>query len=359
MIVGTCGFGSTGSSAVTDYLKEFDTFQVLDNIEFTWVYATDGLIDLDYHLNNPHSRTGASINAIYRYKQLCERHANKLCKIGIPRETFIKSMNNFLDSIVMVKWSWNSPELAHKSKLNKAFRKFIARTIVRKWEIKKGRQWEGYPYSEVSFSVKPDGFDDFARKHVMEVFRASGADMNRPIALDQPFPGNNPHACFKYFEDAYAIVVDRDPRDIYTFAHTKLLRSHIFHIMPINDVKDFVKYYKALRDNQPYKEKHERILKLHFEDMVYHYDETTKKIREFLGLGDNPHPKTIFDPQISMPNTQVWKRYPQFTDDIAYIEKELSEYLFDYSGCPEPDPQLKMFYGKSPKNSANKKPLFG
>ena len=35
MIVGACGFGSTGSSVVTDYLKEFDGIQVKDDFEFT------------------------------------------------------------------------------------------------------------------------------------------------------------------------------------------------------------------------------------------------------------------------------------------------------------------------------------
>ena len=84
--------------------------------------------------------------------------------------------------------------------------------------------------------------------------------------------------------------------------------------------------------------------------MVYHYDETTRKIREFLHLPENPNPKSIFDPSISMPNTQVWKRFPQFEEDIKYIERELPEYLFDYTGCPEPDPNAKMFVGRSPKN---------
>lgn len=46
MLIGACGFGSTGSSAVTDYLKEYNSFQVLDRIEFTWVSDVDGLIDL-------------------------------------------------------------------------------------------------------------------------------------------------------------------------------------------------------------------------------------------------------------------------------------------------------------------------
>ena len=64
---------------------------------------------------------------------------------------------------------------------------------------------------------------------------------------------------------------------------------------------------------------------------------------------------SIFNPEVSMPNTQVWKRFPQYSKDIQYIERELTDYLFDYSGCPEPDPNAQMFVGKSPLNNIKKK----
>lgn len=66
MIVGACGFGSTGSSAVTDYLKEYDSFQVLDRIEFTWVSVDDGLTDLDIIFAT--LITGRRILSIYHRK---------------------------------------------------------------------------------------------------------------------------------------------------------------------------------------------------------------------------------------------------------------------------------------------------
>lgn len=348
MIIGACGFGSTGSSAVTDYLKEYDSFQVLDQIEFTWVSAVDGLIDLDYHVNHPHNRTMDSIKAIDRYRAKSRGFAKQITKVGASSEKFIQLTNDFLDSIITTSWDW-SLHHGDKNLVDRFLRSLYARfSIVPKWEMKHGRHWEGYPLAKVYLSVMPDGFDEKARKHVHDILLAMGADFSRPIILDQPFAGNNPQACFKFFDDPYAVVVDRDPRDNYVFAKTKLLGR--FHLMPINCVEDFVKYYRALRKNQPYTEPNGRVLSIKFEDMVYHYDETTARLRDFFHLPDNPNPKSIFDPAISMPNTQVWKRYPQYTKDIEYIEKELPEYLFDYSGCPEPDPNGKMFWGKSPKN---------
>lgn len=347
MIVGACGFGSTGSSVVTDYLKEYNNFQVLDEIEFTWVLGVDGLIDLDYHLNHPHCRTMDSIMAIDRYKVMCRNQINKYRKAGIYSEEFIKLIDEFLESIITTSWQWN---IHHPDGLwDRIRRSYYARfKIVPKWEIKHGRHWEGFPLETVHLSVLPEKFEEKARKHVRAILSAMGADFSKPIILDQPFAGNNPQACFKFFDDPYAVVVDRDPRDNYVFAKTKLLGR--FHLMPINNVKDFVKYYRALRKNQPYTQPHERVLSMKFEDFVYHYDDATAKLREFFHLPENPNPRAIFDPAISMPNTQVWKRYPQFAEDIKYIEKELPEFLFDYSSCPEPDPNGKMFWGKSPKN---------
>lgn len=346
MIIGACGFGSTGSSAVSDYLLEFGNVQVLDKIEFTWVSSVDGLIDLDYHVNHPHSRTGDSIQAIHRYRQKMESAMHVYSKVGgIDAGKFKESTEKFLDAITLAKWDWYVGEKG--GFLNRNLQR-VAQKIIPYIERKKGRQIKCWPMREVSFSICPDNFEEAARIHVKEMLMAMGATFDRPIILDQPFSGNNPQACFKFYEDPYAIVVDRDPRDNYVFANTRLVG--INHFMAVSPVEDFVKYYRALRDKQPYKVKNDRVMSIKFEDMVYHYDETTAQIRDFLHLPENHNPKSIFDPAISMPNTQVWKRFPQFAKDIEYIERELKDYLFDYSGCPEPDVNGKMFFGKSPQN---------
>lgn len=346
MIVGTCGFGSTGSSAVSDYLIEFELFQVLDRMEFTWVSGVDGLIDLDFHINHPHLRTADSIIALYRYKKRVEKSLRGYRKSGkVDPQELYNSSEKFINSITQLKWNWYLSD--NPSKLS-VFARRVSQKMIAKVEKKRWRQVNWWPLKEISFSVRPENFDTAAKTHVKEVLSAFGAKFDKPIVLDQPFSGNNPQACFKYFDDPYAIVVDRDPRDLYVFANTQLYG--INHFMPISPVEDFVKYYRALRDDQPYKESNDRILCIKFEDLIYHYEETTKRIRVFLRLPENPNPKSVFDPSISMPNTQLWKRFPQFIKDIEYIEKALPEYLFNFSGCPEPNLNGNMFYGKSPKH---------
>ena len=354
MIIGACGFGSTGSSVVTDYLKEFDGVTVKDDMEFTWVAGTDSLIDLENAVMYPHSRTSDSMNAMKRYAALVKRRKDAYQRHGLSAETFEKSAKEFLDAITTVKWYWyDRGESKYKYRSKYFFHAVMQRKVIPRMELKLGRHVECWPLKEVRVSLKPDNFYTAAQKHVNDLLRGMGLDQDSVIAMDQPFPGNNPQACFPFFHDPYAVVVDRDPRDNYVFARTRMLGK--FHFMPINRVEDFIAYYRGLRKNQPYLQNDSRVLRIRFEDMVYEYDKTSKVLRDFLKLPENPRPRSVFEPDLSVANTQVFKRFPQFAEDIKVIERELEEYLFDYSGYPEPDFSKKMFYGKSPLHEKFKK----
>ena len=348
MIIGVCGFGSTGSSAVSDYLLEYgDYLEVLDKIEFTWVSAPDSLIDLQYHLFNPHNRTADSITAINRYLQYCKDNEEMLTIFGASSNDVRKSAQEFIDSITDVSWDWYDFSKNYPGFIQRV-RNYLIYTYIPKVEQKKGNQIKSPLMTKVSLSMLPEDFEIKARKHVKELLKMMGASLNKPLVLDQPFSGNNPQACFPYYEDPYAIVVDRDPRDNYVFAKTKLLGRN--HFMAINTVYDFIKYYKAIRHNQPYRNGHDRVLNVQFEDMVYNYDETTRKIQEFLGFPENDKKKTIFDPSLSINNTQVWKRFPEYQEDIKIIEQELMDYLYDFSKYGDIEIKGEMFFGKSPLN---------
>ena len=88
MIIGACGFGSTGSSVVTDYLSEFDSISVKDDLEFNWVSRADSLIDLERAVMYPHNRTGDSITAIRRFEALAKRLERSYEIHGLAREDF-------------------------------------------------------------------------------------------------------------------------------------------------------------------------------------------------------------------------------------------------------------------------------
>ena len=353
MIIGACGFGSTGSSVITDYLREFDDIIVKDDLEFTWVSATDGIIDLERAVMNPHNRTSDSITAINRFLRLAQRMQHSYERHGLSAERFMQSCNKLIEEITDVSWYWYDNQVDYRLRSKYFLHAIMKNKIIPKIELKKGHHASCWPLKKVRVSVRPDNFYTAARGHVNEIMNGMGLDQKKIIALDQPFAGNNPQACFPFYEDPYAVVVDRDPRDNYVFARTRMLGK--FHYMPIDNVKDFISYYRAIRKDQPYLKDDPRILRIHFEDMVYEYDKTSKLVRDFLGLPENPRPKSVFAPELSAANTQVFKRFPQFAEDIKVIERELPEYLFDYSKYPEPDLSKKMFYGKSPLHKSFRK----
>ena len=348
MIVGACGFGSTGSSVVTDYLREFDSVTVKDDFEFTWVPKVDGLIDLERAVMNPHFRTSDSSVAIRRFEKLVKRLALTYEIHGLPRDDFEKMIEAFIDAITTVKWVGYSNENKSENLSVRFADYFMRRKVIPKLERKAGHQLSCWPLREVRVSVHPDNFYVEAQKLVDTMLGRMGMNTNGIIALDQPFSGNNPQACFPFFRDPYAVVVDRDPRDNYVFARTKLLGRN--HFMAVEPVEDFIAYYRALRKDQPYLRSDDRVMILKFEDMVYEYEDTTAKLRAFLKLPENPRPKSVFDPALSVANTQVFLRFPEFAEDVKKIERELPDYLFDYSRYPTPDPKGKMFFGKSPLN---------
>ena len=198
MFIGACGFGSTGSSVITDYLKEFDDVRVKDDLEFTWVSRTDGLIDLERAVMHPHNRTGDSITAIRRFKVLAEKLERVYALHGLPREEFRRLIDEYLESITTVKWYWysNSGKSVYTPKGLASY--LMRRKIIPKAEIKRGHHVTWWPLREVSLSVKPENFYEASRKLVQEMLTAMGVDTSKTVALDQPFAGNNPQACFPF-----------------------------------------------------------------------------------------------------------------------------------------------------------------
>ena len=76
MIVGVCGFGYSGSSALVDLFNESDLFDVRGDFEFSFTYKPDGLEDLERSITSP-SRYFSSDSAIRRYIQYSNRMSAK------------------------------------------------------------------------------------------------------------------------------------------------------------------------------------------------------------------------------------------------------------------------------------------
>ncbi|MDD6678367.1 MAG: sulfotransferase [Firmicutes bacterium] len=354
--IGACGFIATGSSVISDFLKEFDENQTLDRFEFKLSYQTDGLQDLKYHLTTGNMKYESGLAAIQRFRKLSRGYAGREYR-NVTNGQFEKFAGEFLDSIIQGKWVGTGADPTVDPVRHFAVRLFRKTRLDRKHyqrERKKGCDLCSYPLQEICYAINPENFDAEAKKLTGRILESMGRDPEKNVVLDQPFAGNNPQAAFGFFENPKAIIVDRDPRDY--FVHCNVVSYPLgYRFMPIRDVEAFVDLYRRQRKNQPYRVDSEQVMNIRFEDMIYEYEKTAERIMRFCGLTEHTNPKKYFKPEMSVNNTQLYRRYPQFAGQIAYIEKELPEYLYDYSKYEDRNIDFGNPFGDNPLNRVGRK----
>lgn len=331
MIIGVCSYGGTGSSAVVDLLKEYKELQVLGNAEFQYAFQPDGLEDLEYHLVKQHSRHMSGDVAIHRYINSTIKWADTpLVHKTVEPKKFKKITYSYVNSLIQDRWiGIDNSDYMTNSVLNNCIVLGFKKIVFPIFEKITKKSWDLWPARHMYLSIKPSDFYKKTQDYTTQLLKAAGASFEKPVVLDQPFEGDAPEQSFPFFKDPKAIVVDRDPRDLWLLAKYAKGWFGEGRFMPRKDVRTFVNYYKALRASS--QKNNKDILTINFEDLVYNYDATVKKIEKFLNISNHLDSKKYFDPDVSINNTRLMDRYPQSKEDIDYIENNLSQYLYDFN----------------------------
>lgn len=334
MIIGSCGFGGTGSSVLTDLLSEYDNIQIYDKFEFVLPYRIDGLQDLEYHLLKQYAKFESGDYAIKRFLEQSKCYMTPLINKPCNGKIFYNLSKQFINSIIQIEYKGSDTADLLSGNILKNILAFGSKKVLMPKIIEKLTKKPSYlwPCRKMYYSIDPSNFYEEASKYIKNILIAMGADLNKPICLDQPFEGNNPMQSFKFFDDPYAIVIDRDPRDLYLDAIYNKSPDGKFY--PRTNVKDFVIYYRNMRKN---KKDTDRVIYLNFESFIYDYDNTVNRIEKFLNLGKHLRRQEVFDPNKSINNTQMIRLHPDKMEDIKYIENELSDYLFPFEKYPKPE----------------------
>lgn len=327
MIIGSCGYGATGSSVLTDLLSEYEDVQVYDDFEFVMAYRVDGLQDLEYHLMKQYAKNSTGDYAIKRFLYAARCYMTPGINKPCSGKEFLKLSENFINNILQTTYKGvDTADMLSGNVMRNIFafgsKKVIMPKIIEKLTKKPSYIW---PCRKLYYSIEPEKFYEEAKKYINNILKAMGVDLSKPVCLDQPFEGNAPQHSFPFFDDPYAIVIDRDPRDLYLAG--KYTRDPNFKFTPKENIDDFIIYYKNMRRKQ---EDNERVLRLHFEDFIYEYEESVQKIEKFLNLGRHVKKKQIFNPDKSINNTQLIRLHPEDKEAIKKIEKELVEFLYPF-----------------------------
>lgn len=332
------GYMLTGSSAVTDLISEFeDVNNDYGSFEYVFLHCPNGVFDLEDKLligNNALRSDEAIHSFIKTMKQLYDK---KLWWVGNYKEKMCEEFYNYsleyIESLIDIKLDnfWYYQENTNFSMLVKLIiRKIIYYISLKKVLLKKPTLHKQMMLSYVS----REKFYKESKKYIEKLLSKFDRN-NQDLLLDQLLLPHNLHRINNYFDDnVRVIVVDRDPRDVF------ILNKYIYTqnddgVAYSHDVKDFCKQYKKIKESETITNDN-KILKIYFEDLIYKYEDTKKLIIKFLGYQNKRHinPKKHLDPAKSIKNTQVYKK-EEYKEEIEYIEKNLSTYLYTYPDSEE------------------------
>lgn len=333
-VISCASYYGTGSSAITDYVSEFDGIFSMTDEEFRFIQDPDGIDDLEFHLVENHNRHNSG-HALKRYKRLVDFYdGNIFGRKYAPffHDRWKEISYKYIDSLTDFTFKgWWMYDLYDRGDFY-YFRKRIANKILHKtiWRNSPERTLNTMK-SEITYCGAPseEEFVERTRRYIDELLTeaSGGADT---VMVDQIVPPSNLARYTRYFDNIKVVVVDRDPRDLYLLEKMEWRDG----VIPHEDVETFVKWYRYTRAHRQ-SEVFDPLTALfvRFEDLVYRYEEETPRIKEFLGFNeiDHKYPMTKFVPEHSKKNTRKWLEYPELAHEVTYIEQELSEYIYDYS----------------------------
>ena len=330
MTVITCiSFHGTGSGAVDDFFKEFDNCpSAPSDVECRFIQDPDGICDLEYNLiDNPHRlNTGY---ALKRYIGYAKERSHTYRKIFGKK--WIEYSKEYVDSLTTEKykgyWLGDLILLPAPVKAFYYFRRLVNKALPK--SIRKPGYYNYFPNKDYLHSfVTRDYFLNETRKYIDRLCRLLNPNDCEFVLLDQLVATSNIMRYIPYVNNLKVIMVDRDPRDLYI--QQCLVGDHVLPKDP--DV--FARVYRDQRQMIGNIPEDAPVLRIQFEDLIFHYEETTRKIIEFTGEHESNHihKREKFNPDVSKKNTQMWLSHPEYKDSAEVILKALPEYVYPFEG---------------------------
>lgn len=334
-VVFSVGYMGSGSSAITDLLSEIEGYESANgNFEYVLMHCPNGMFDLEdklLHGNNA-LRSDEALHAFYEC--MFTLYSCKHFGVGDYKHRvgtkFIDYCKDFINELTISKNSegyWYFQENPNQIMLvKKAIKKILFFLSLKKFKggpvLRYKEMWMAYPSDEEFYTAAKSFLNNF--------FQELGIK-EKNLILDQFLLPHNLWRFEHYFDDnCKAIVVDRDPRDV--FLLNKYFWKKLKYPIPYSyDVTEFCIHYKKMRECE-IKTNNVNILRIHFEDLVYKYNDTIKQIFDFLNIEEKLHikKKTKLVPEKSLKNTQLFIRDSSFKKEAQYIETHLSEYLYEF-----------------------------
>lgn len=337
-LITTTGCFNTGSSAITHLISEMDGVCCPSGTyEIRLLYDPDGISDLEYNLiENPHRQN--TCNAIGRFKKYIEFNSNRLTNHHYEQLCHGHFREISYDYVREIS-GFSFLACSHIDNYNRGYLYWVVNRVYKKIvSLLFNRIPPRFLSSSILGSKKlyagsfdKNKFLEATRRYmgqILSYINYSGSDL---VMLDQLLPPTNIRRYARYLPLDYELktfIVERDPRDLYVTCKYLIKTDAI----PCQNPEIFCKWFLWTRNQTFLQPDSDVIMRVQFEDMIYDYENTRKKIIQFCGIEGRGCSKkqTIFDPLLSINNTQVWYRYPQSLKEVAYIQEHLKDYCYDF-----------------------------
>lgn len=339
--VAVTGYYGTGSSALIDLLKEYDNVKIAapidEEYEHMALYSQGAFFDLASILLSPFRAPYVSDMAINQFIDAAYRlNDNNFGWYGSYKyyygDKYMNSVEEFVSEISKKKERKSaSHAIKVRKTLKKAFFQIMAKIIYKRPITSLGRE---YIFdNKAGYFAMPtrEEFSIAAKKYINSYIEMCSKDSEINVFDHLIWPQQS--VCIEEFmpEILKVIVLQRDPRDVY------LLNKYYWHSIPISNSKPYYptspkEFIEEWKRSVSLNLETSRVLVLNFEDLIYNYNSTLEKIEKFLGINKLNHLKKyhFFEPSKSIENTQIYNISKEWNTEIKEIERELSNYLYDF-----------------------------
>lgn len=341
-IVDISGFGHSGKTAVTDFLKQYDCVVGFPNfVEFELFRVPGGLLDLYFSIYESWNLIRSTVR-INDFKKLVKRigtiqsSSNPISYFTASGHgydhyfngRFIELSNNLINKIILAEqytfWPYENLRLPGLIIFrNKLYARFFNSLVS----------------ANIYYSDR-NQFIEHVQTYIKELFDELHAPGKTHVILNNAFDPFNPGLCLEMAgKDAYSIIVDRDPRDVYAsqisakdgyipdFEKNKNIDKIKKLFTGFNDINQFIFRYRTIKGNVK-DDKGGKVLRLRYEDFITDHENQSKIVRTFIGIDENAViAGAEFSVSNSIKNIGLWKKYENLPE-IKLIEKELKQYCY-------------------------------
>lgn len=312
-IVSVQGFGYSGSGAVVDLLREYDDTRVLGYV----------------------SPIGSKTNKKEDVGELdFFRQTGGLLHIGHMMEKQpLPSL--FWNDVVIKEYTkliYHSYTYKHMPELRWIFYRFFEQIVEQSIYTLTKMPFNGHldPHGQEHYMhfLKPmtgQQYQELCKRMLYSIFNTLYKPQYKRIVLDQMFGdcGFGEELYQGYLPGVKQVVVFRDPRDVYAIA-LKLDVNWVAH----DTVDNYIKWTEiAYRSFSP---SLTNCLPVRFEDLIYDYENQTKRIEDYLKLNPAHHTKKkeCFDPAISCKTVGLWKKFPKRKAEFDVIKETFPDLCY-------------------------------